>query len=134
MIAKIFLSMSDTVRHLDQQGLFYNPSHDMVANRHNKFSLRIGMEAGLTMNQSQPIIGEGLTIFSNPVPSQFMSDDGIRLSTGFDEKETWEESSLRHLELEISAFVEDMPIKPHTDRHNCAHPNFDILACSSKCF
>jgi hypothetical protein len=91
------------------------------------------MEAGLTKQQSELIIGEGLTIFSNHVPSQFLSDDDIQAS-GIDEKKTWEASSLRHLELEINAFLEDMPIKPHTDRHNCPQPNFDILACSSKCF
>ena len=133
MIAKLFLSLSETVRDLDKQGRFHNQSHDLVETRRAIFSLRIGMEGGLSKQESELIIGEGLTIFSNPIPSQFLSDDGIQAS-GIDEKKTWEARSLRHLELEINAFLEDMPIKPHTDRHNCAHPNFDILACSSKCF
>jgi hypothetical protein len=133
IIAKIFLSMSETVRDMDKQGRFHNESNDLVGTRRSKFSLRIGMEAGLSQQQSELIIGEGLTIFSNHVPSHFLSDNDVQAS-GIDKKKSWEASSLRHLELEINAFLEEMPIKPHTDRHNCPHPNFDILACSSKCF
>jgi hypothetical protein len=132
-IANIFLSMSDTVRYLDKGQRFYNPSHPLVPDRHAKFSFRIGTEAGLSAEQSQTIIGEGLTIFSNPVPSQFLREDVVEASV-MEEKSTWEPRSLRHLELEIISFLPDMPIKPHTDRHNCPHPNFDILACTSKCF
>jgi hypothetical protein len=128
-IAQLFLSMSETVRSMDKQGRFHNRSDDLVESRRTKFSFRIGMEAGLSELESEKIIGEGLTIFNNPVPYQFLSDDGSQ-----EEKKTWEPSSLRHLELEIKAFLDDMPIMPHTDRHNCPHPNFDILACSSKCF
>jgi hypothetical protein len=93
----------------------------------------VTFEAGLSQQQSELIIGEGLTIFSNHVPSHFLSDDDVQAS-GIDKKKSWEARSLRHLELEINAFLEEMPIKPHTDRHYCPHPNFDILACSSKCF
>jgi hypothetical protein len=89
----------------------------------------MGMDCGLDRGQSELIIGEGITLFYNPIPLaeiEFNHDDN---SGG----EWSEPCNLRHLELELNEFLPLMPIKPHTDRKNCPHPNFDILACTSKC-
>jgi hypothetical protein len=114
---------------MDPCGNFYDPSHNLVALRHEKFSLRIGTNAGIDRMQSERIIGEGLTLFYNKIPLSEMEwnndEEGIR--------ECSEARSLHHLELEVQAFLPNMPVKPHTDRKNCPHPNFDILACTSKC-
>jgi hypothetical protein len=76
--------------------------------------------------ESKRIIGEGITIFRNMVPFEVLKEE-CRM------KDTWEPRILCHLELEIENFLQDMPIRPHTDRKNCPHDNFNILACTLKC-
>jgi hypothetical protein len=125
-IGSMFISMSNSIRNMDSNGNFYNPLHPLVNDRKNKFSVRMGTATGLDCEESKRIIGEGLTIFRNTVPSELLKDKGGM-------KDTWEQRSLRHLELEIELFREDMPIMPHTDRKNCPHENFNILACTLKC-
>jgi hypothetical protein len=106
---------------------FYNPLHPLVNVRKKKFSVRIGTATGLDGEESERIIGEGMTLFRNTVPSELLKEKGGMT-------DTWEPKSLRHLELEIENFRKDMPIMPHTDRKNCPHDNFNILACTSKFF
>jgi hypothetical protein len=118
--------MSDSIRNMDSNGNFYNPLHPLVDDRKNKFSVRIGTATGLDGEESERIIGEGMTIFCNTVPSELLKEEG-------EMKDTWEQGSLRHLELEVEHFGQDMLIMPHTDRKNCPHEYFNILACTSKC-
>jgi hypothetical protein len=127
-VASAFLSMSDSVLFMDKEGLFYDPSHTDVVDRQKKFSWRIGMDAGFDHVSSQRIIGEGLTLFLNPIPNEEVMEWSEQSSTS-----EWQPKTLRHLELELEAFLSTMPIKPHTDRKNCRHENFNILACTSKC-
>jgi hypothetical protein len=126
-IASLFLSMTDSIRYMDPEKVFYNPLHPQVADWQYKFSRRIGTEAGFDNDLSKRIIGEGMTLFFNPIPSQFIEKSKDQAS-GIEEPQ-----SLRHLELEIADFLKDMPIKPHTDRKNCALDNFNILTCTLKC-
>jgi hypothetical protein len=115
---------------MDPKGLFYNPLHAQAATHQEKFSMRIGIEAGLDISQSQRIAGEGMTLFFNDIPSKILTKNHD-VEAGFEKKsDPW---TLQHLELEITNFQKDMPIKPHTDRKNCALNNFNILACTSKC-
>jgi hypothetical protein len=131
-ISSVFLSMSDSIRYMDPRGVFYNPLHPLVADRRDKFSVRLGTEAGLDLAQSQSIIGEGLTLFCNRVPSHLVLEGNDNRDSGL--KDPWEPMTLRHLELEIANFLPEMPIKPHADRKNCPQENFNILACTSKFF
>jgi hypothetical protein len=124
-IASIFMSMSDSIRDMDTNADFYHPLHPLVDDQKKKFSLRIGTAAGLDSEESKKIIGEGMTLFCNLVPSQLLKEE-------CGQKDTWEPRILCHLELKIENFWEDMPIMPHTDRKNCPHENFNILACTSK--
>jgi hypothetical protein len=71
-VASAFLSMSDSVLFMDPEGLFYDPSHPDVFDHQKKFSWRIGSEAGFDNVSSQRIIGEGLTLFLNPIPNEVM--------------------------------------------------------------
>jgi hypothetical protein len=81
-------------------------------------------------SQSEQIIGEGITLVYNPFPL-----DEIEFNHDEDSCGEWSEPhNLWHLELELNDFLTLMPIKPHTDRKNCPHANFDILACTSKCW
>jgi hypothetical protein len=130
-IASMFISMSDSIRYMDSKGDFYNPLHPLVADRKEKFSVRIGMDAGLDYEESESIIGEGMTLFCNSIPSELLKEVNGKGKSGM--KETWEPRSLHQLELEIENFLQHMPIRPHTDRKNCPHHNFNILACTSKC-
>jgi hypothetical protein len=124
-IASIFIAISDSIRSLDPQGDFYNPLHPLVEERKRKFSEIIGTAAGLDGEESERIIGEGMTLFCNMIPSTVVKEEsGIN--------DPWVPRILRHLELEIQNFLQDMPIMPHTDRKNCPHENFNILACTSK--
>jgi hypothetical protein len=124
-IASIFISMSDSIRDMDTNADFYDPLHPLVDDRKRKFSLRIGTAAGFDIEESERIIGEGMTLFCNLVPSQILKNE-------CGQNDTWEPRIIRHLELEIEHFREEMPILPHTDRKNCPHENFNILACTSK--
>jgi hypothetical protein len=124
-LASMFVSMSDSIRDMDSNADFYDPLHPLVEDRKNKFSVRIGTAAGLDGEESERIIGEGMTLFCNLVPSDLLKEE-------CGQKDTWEPRILRHLELEIENFLQDMPIMPHTDRKNCPHENFNILACTSK--
>jgi hypothetical protein len=102
--------------------------------REEKFSVRIGTDAGLDYEESESIIGEGMTVFCNLIPSELLKEVKGKGESGM--QETWEPRSLRHLELEIENFLQEMPIRPHTDRKNCPHDNFNILnilACTLKC-
>jgi hypothetical protein len=126
-IASLFLSMSDSVRFLDPEGIFYDASHPRVSDRQREFSMRIGLDAGFDRLSSHRIIGEGMTLFSNPIPLDVI-ESSLDLST-----DSLKKRSLCQLEALIESFIDDMPIKPHTDRKNCAHDNFNILACTSKC-
>jgi hypothetical protein len=124
-IALIFIAISDSIHSLDAQGDFYNPLHPLVEERKKKFSERIGTAAGLDGEESERIIGEGMTLFCNTIPSTVVKEkSGIN--------DPWVPRILRHLELKIQNFLHDMPIMPHTDRKNCLHENFNILACTSK--
>jgi hypothetical protein len=124
-IASIFIAISNSIRSLDAQGEFYDPLHPLVEERKKKFSERIGTAAGLDGEESDRIIGEGTTLFCNTIPSTVVKEEsGIN--------DPWVPRILRHLELEIQNFLQDMPIMPHTDRKNCPHENFNILACTSK--
>jgi hypothetical protein len=74
---------------------------------------------------SKRIIGEGMTLFCNMVPSTVLKEES-------EKNDPWVPRILCHLELKIQNFLQDMPIMPHTDRKNCPHENFNILACTSK--
>jgi hypothetical protein len=67
------------------------------------------MAAELDGEERERIIGEGMTLFCNLVPSQSFKEE-------CGQKDTWELRILCHLELEIENFLHDMPIMPHTDR------------------
>jgi hypothetical protein len=69
------------------------------------------MATGLDGEESERIIGEGMTSFCNMVPSEWLKEECGK-------KDTWELRILCHLELEIE---------------NCPQKNFNILACTSKC-
>jgi hypothetical protein len=124
-IASMFISMSDSICNMDSNGDFYDPLYPLVDERKKKFSVRIGTAAGLDGEESKRIIGEGMTLFCNMVPSKLVKEECGK-------EEPWVPRILCHLELEIENFLEDMPIMPHTDRKNCPHDNFNILACTSK--
>jgi hypothetical protein len=91
-----------------------------------KFSAGIGTAAGLDAEENKRIIGERMTLFCNMVPLELLKEERKK-------KDTREPKILCHLELEIENFQQDMPIMPHTDRKNCPHENFNIVACTSKC-
>jgi hypothetical protein len=124
-IASIFISMSNSIRNMDMNADFYDPLHPLVDDQKRKFSLRIGTAAGFDIEESERIIGEGMTLFCNLVPSQLLKDE-------YGQNDIWEPRIIHHLELEIGNFREDMSIMLHTDRKNCPHENFNILACTSK--
>jgi hypothetical protein len=117
--------MSDSIRDMDSNADFYDPLHPLVEDRKTKFSVRIGTASGLDGEESERIIGEGMTLFCNLVPSDLLKEE-------CGQKDTWEPRILRHLELEVENFLQEIPIMPHTDRKNCTHENFNILACTSK--
>jgi hypothetical protein len=131
-IGSLFQSMLESIRYLDPRGVFYNPLDPLVADRKEKFWVRLGMEAGLDQEQSKSIMGEGMTLFCNPVPSHLVIEGNDNGDFGL--QDTWVPMTLWHLELEIANFLPEMPIKPHTDRKNCPQDNFNILACTSKFF
>jgi hypothetical protein len=108
-IASIFLAISDSIRSLEAKGDFYNPLHPLVEEQKKKFSERIGTAAGLDGDESKRIIGEGMTLFCNTIPSTVIKEES-RIS------DPWVPRILRQLELEIQKFLQDMPIIPHTDR------------------
>jgi hypothetical protein len=124
-IASMFLSISDSIRNMDSKGDFYDPLRQLVQERKKKFSERIGRTAGLDGEESKRITGEGMTLFCNMVPSKLVKEESGK-------KDPWVPRILCHLELKIENFLQDMPIMPHTDRKNCPHENFNILACTSK--
>jgi hypothetical protein len=68
-IASMFISMSDSICDMDTNADFYDPLHPLVNEQKEKFSVRIGTAAGLDGEESKRIIGEGMTLFCNLVPS-----------------------------------------------------------------
>jgi hypothetical protein len=124
-IASMFISISDSIHNMDSKGDFYDPLHPLVKEQKKKFSERIGTAAGLDGEESKRIIGEGMTLFCNTVPSKLVKEESGK-------KDPWVPRILHHLELKIDNFLQDMPIMAHTDRKNCPHENFNILACTSK--
>jgi hypothetical protein len=66
-IASIFIAISDSICSLDTQGDFYDPLHPLVEEQKKKFSERIGTAAGLDGEESERVIGEGMTLFCNTI-------------------------------------------------------------------
>jgi hypothetical protein len=118
--------MSDSIHNMDSNGDFYHPLHSLVEDRKKRFPVRIGTSTGLDGEESQKIIGEGMTLFCNMVPSELLKEECGK-------KDTRDPRILHHLELEIENFQQDMPIMPHTDRKKCPHKNFSILTCTLNC-
>jgi hypothetical protein len=69
-IVSMFISMSDSIRNMDSNGDLYDPLHSLVEDWKKKSSVRIGMATGLDGEESERIIGEGMTSFCNMVPSE----------------------------------------------------------------
>jgi hypothetical protein len=96
-ITLMFISISDSICNMDTKGDFYNPPHPLVEERKKKFSERIRTSAGLDGEESKRIIGEGMTLFCNTVPSKLIKEESGK-------KDPWVPRILRHLELEIETF------------------------------